>query len=285
MHIDETSAERASAKVYNGPENSHMLGTRLAAYDGIKLMPLGYDSRSGSWVFSVFNDQGSETAHVVVYRKGKRLPVTLEKFPSVMELGRLRQAALLDSHVYVPFTFHGKLVLHRYDLTGKLTQRRVLQVPGVYVYDFWSEERMAVARNGTVAAYTDKYLYVFDENGKVLTSIAGGAEPKISPDGRMLAYRDNEHEKVKFLDLDTMQRREITIWPQPNARLWDMLINPSHFQIDWDNQWLLFAYETNFSGPWIIYGADVSKSKVRWKRLPVVVQWWEWVVINDAPKS
>ncbi len=274
--------DTTTENVYNGPVNTNECVMRLSRLDANNLMPLGYDHRSDSWVFSTFDTTRSASEHIVLYRKAKRLPLTLESLPAITGL---KQAALLDGHVFVPFAENGQLVVYRYDLFGKLTQRKAMHIPGVNIEDIYGEDRLAVARNGWVAANLGHKLYVFDEEGRVITTIAGGGEPKISPDGRMLAYREKDYRNVIILDIHTKRHRVISVWPQPNARLWDMLVYPSCFQLDWRNQWLLCAYEQGMSGGWIIYAADISSSIPHWKKLPIQADWWKWVVIDKAPRS
>lgn len=253
------------------------------------LIPLGFDKDQGCWVFSNALPLGRNTSrdHLVLYRDTKRSTITLQGLPASADL---KQSSLFDKNVFVPSVENGELVVYCYALTGRLKHRRVLRVPHASVQTVYGEY-LAVAANGCIAAQlslisapNDLVIFVFDDKGQIVRTIRNGGYVQISHTGNKLAYWGRGM-SVVVLDMDTGRRKVISLWPQPNARAWDMLINPVGFRWDSRHQWLLCAYEQRITGSCPVYAADIRSDAVRWQRLPMNVDPQRWIMLDDLPKS
>ncbi|MCX6345979.1 MAG: hypothetical protein NT018_13065 [Armatimonadetes bacterium] len=250
------------------------------------LVPLGYEPRSKTWVFTNGSDLSrGESLGSLVLITGQKVSIrTLRNLP----LGvTLEQAALCTQKVYVPSVEYGKIVVYTYDLQGKQEARRVLKISKAFVNDICNES-IAITKDGLVALALQLRnssvleLFVINRDGEIIYRIKDARDPQFGHDGKDLAYRCGADRAV-ILNIKTGLRKIISVWPLSNEESLDMIAVKS---IRWDSirNWLLCAYEERITGRFCpVYAIDIKSSKATWKRLPINVDTDFWILLNEVP--
>lgn len=283
-------------------ENGGRYGLNIYS-EGVSAMPflplskvdrpvlLGYAGDSSTWVFC--DESFTMPASLVLYN-GKRMSrVALQSFP-MSAAGYLTISAVCGENVVIPAVESGQLVIYGYSLSGKGLYRRVLRVPHSQ-FEYVVADHIAVAADGSVAAslivagtfhspVPDSRLYVFDPRGKVLFAAKDGGRATISHDGKRVAYQPTP-DTIAIADIKTHKRQAVSVWPQRSAKASERLGRFVAFRWDSRHDWLLCAYDHVIDTTYLpVFAVDLKSRGKQWKRLPIDVDAWRWVLLDEMPK-